>query len=310
MNKLTFLLLCKKNCNIDQTIQPLLRFNGEIIVGSFQTVTKKYKNIKLHCKNDYSKNKNQLIAEAKTDWLMFIEPEEMILQGHEQIANKINSTPASYQVSILQGNIITKQIRLWHQTKNLQFINPVYETVQDATAIDLPVYICSSGEMPNLELVNEWCEKMPLAKEPIYYKACTLLLQNKWEDFLLAAQQYMFRERTTKMSLIMLKYYYATVLCYIKNDYQKALEHLLYSLAEKPTMAEFWCLLGDIYYATNHYEKASIFYDNAILLGSRRLKNDSWPYEIKKYKEYPSHMKQECLKMLNQIKSYASHPLK
>jgi hypothetical protein len=59
-------------------------------------------------------------------------------------------------------------------------------------------------------------------------------------------------------------------------------------------MAEFWCLLGDIYRKLHKYEKAWIFYDNAIVLGGKRLKTDVWPMEIKKYKDYPVKMKESC----------------
>jgi tetratricopeptide (TPR) repeat protein len=65
-------------------------------------------------------------------------------------------------------------------------------------------------------------------------------------------------------------------------------------------MAEFWCLLGDIYYKQNKYEKSIAFYQNAMDLGSRRKNSDTWPLEISKYKTYPSKMINNCNKMINQ----------
>jgi len=68
-------------------------------------------------------------------------------------------------------------------------------------------------------------------------------------------------------------------------------------------MAEFWCLLADVYYAIKDYDRARIFYENGLILGSRRLKDDGWPMEISKYKEYPLNMIEGC----NQIKRSSRH---
>jgi tetratricopeptide (TPR) repeat protein len=86
----------------------------------------------------------------------------------------------------------------------------------------------------------------------------------------------------------------ATVYCYVLKDQRKALELLMYCFAEKPLMAEFWCLLGDIYYEADEYGKAKCFYENAKILGSRRLNSDEWPFDISKYKDYPDKMIASC----------------
>lgn len=306
MTNLTTLIFCRNQQNLDKTIQSILPLNSEIIVGGFSKQNLKYNAKYKHFieKNDYSKIKNQLIKEAKTDWLLFLEAGETIMKGHACILEKIKDIEV-YQFNILQGAVILKQIRLWHKSKNLEFINPIYETIQYEQAKNLPVYVHSIAIEPDMEIVKQWCEKMPLAKEPIYYKACTFMLQQQWDQFLHAANEYLFHENTPKISLVMIKYYCAIVLCYVKKDYRKALEHLLICLAENPTMAEFWCLLGDIYYASNNFEKAYTFYENATILGTHRLSTDNWPYEIKKYKEYPNKMMQECVNILDKIKNYA-----
>ena len=55
-------------------------------------------------------------------------------------------------------------------------------------------------------------------------------------------------------------------------------------------MAEFWCLLGDIFYKIKQYDKAVEFYDNARIIGQRRLMDSDWPMEISKYSSYPEKM--------------------
>ena len=79
-----------------------------------------------------------------------------------------------------------------------------------------------------------------------------------------------------------------------KKDFENAVKSLIPCLAEKPTNGEFWCLLGDIYYCLKDYERAKSFYENAKILGSRRLNDDDYPMEISKYKEYPEKLIKSC----------------
>src|SRR5690606_1141802 len=234
-----------------------------------------------------------------------LEPWESLLHGHGLIAAAMRSSPAVYQMSILQADVVTKEIRFWHKDLGIKFQNPVFETVV-ADAANLDVYIASPSHAGDdkMNLVLKWRERQPLAVETYYYEACLLLTKKQWRKFLTTADHYIFQEKQKKMSLVMLRYYCAMVYCYVEKNYQKAAEHLLPCLAEKPLMAEFWCLLADIYYVNKKYEKARTFYDNAIILGSRRLKSDDWPLETAKYKEYPNKMINACNTLLDASRVY------
>jgi len=78
------------------------------------------------------------------------------------------------------------------------------------------------------------------------------------------------------------------------GDLNTAIKHILSCIATNPLMAEFWCLLGDIHYKLKSHIRAAAFYENAIILGEQRLKSDSWPIQISKYKEYPDRMMEKC----------------
>ena len=71
-------------------------------------------------------------------------------------------------------------------------------------------------------------------------------------------------------------------------------------------MAEFWCLLGDIYYASGDHDRAYDFYQNGMLLGQRRKKSSDWPMELSKYKEYPEKMMASCVKLGKSIRAYVA----
>lgn len=90
-----------------------------------------------------------------------------------------------------------------------------------------------------------------------------------------------------KISATMLRYYIALIKFGIFEDYQSALKQIIMCIEHNPLMAEFWCLLGDMYFKNKHYMKSKAFYDNAVILGNRRLQLDDWPMHISKYKSYP-----------------------
>lgn len=311
--KLTIQLITKNNEDtIKETIDSLLPLKSKIIaadVGSQDdtiSICQKHgiKVIKSSLNNDYSSVRNKIVENG---WILSIEPWEAILSGHALLLEKIKEEPKAYRLNVLSGSIVTKQIKLWHSSLGLKFINPVYETIDYKNAANLPVYLRSfGGRKPeeDMELVKKWKETHPLAVEPTYYEACTFLLQKKWKEFLTAANHYIFMEKKNKMSLTMCHYNCAMVLSYIFNNHQETLKHLLHCVADKPTMAEFWCLLGDVHYAVKQYEKAAVFYNNGLILGARRLKEDSWPFDIEKYTTYPAKMIESCKAIVNSSKLY------
>lgn len=308
MTNLTIHLVVKNHeQTIGRTFESIKPLGGKIIVADIGCrdgtvgICKRYGAdvVRLSLNDDYSQVRNFLAA--KKGWVLWLEPWETILRGSDTILSALKEE-AAYRLHVLQEGTVTKQVRLWHSSLGLKFVNPVYETVV-AEAADLSVYLHSTGDTPDVSLIQKWAERCPLATEPLYYQACSLLVRKKWKEFLTAADHYIFQEKGPKMSLTMTQYYCAMVHCYVTKNFQAAVNYLLPCLAERPTMAEFWCLLGDIYYAGKLYEKAAIFYDNAAVLGSRRLK-DLWPLEVAKYKEYPATMSAACRTAMESVKSY------
>jgi glycosyltransferase involved in cell wall biosynthesis len=259
--------------------------------------------IKLSFNNDYATLRNKMAEHSKTDWQLVLDPWEEMIGGHDQI---LKASPGVYKIHVIQNDLITKSARLWHG-RNLKFVNPVYETLDVKDSNLLNVYVKSGQNTANnLHLIEEWKRRSPLAIETYYYEACTHLAQKNWQKFLNTADYYLFQNKGGIMPITMTHYYCATVQCYLYKNYQKATNHILQCLVKQPTMAEFWCLLGDIYYAAKEYHKAKNFYENAMILGTRRLKSDDWPIEISKYRKYPSLMIESCTHILQESKLYAS----
>ena len=92
----------------------------------------------------------------------------------------------------------------------------------------------------------------------------------------------------------------------VENNTQEAIQNIVACLAENPLMAEFWCLLGDIFTKISKFDKAIAFYENAIILGCRRQRLDFWPMHISKYGDYPQEMIEKCKKVLSNTEVYQS----
>lgn len=314
ISPLTIQIIIKNNIeSIQDTLESILPLNGKILVAdigctdSSIEICKKYgaEIIKPNSINDLSKVRNDMINHAKNDWNLFIEPWESIINGHEIIQSVINQEKTAYKFSLIKEDVITKQIRLWHKNTNLKFVNPVFENIK-GYALDLDVFVLiNENKNEDIEkLLENWRNKCPLSKEPIYYTACNHLKNKNWNSFLNFSELYLIQETENNMSLTMTYYYRAMVLSYVKKQYEEAIKSILICIAKQPTMAEFWCLLADIYYAIKDYAKAQSFYENATLIGCKRLKNDGWPVEISKYKEYPEKMIISCKNMQTSINGY------
>jgi tetratricopeptide (TPR) repeat protein len=129
-----------------------------------------------------------------------------------------------------------------------------------------------------------------------------LLSARKYEEFLRMANQFLFHHKEGGISSYMTRYYCSLVYCYFYKNYDLTISSLIPCIEKNPLMAEFWCLLGDAeYYISQNYDKAKEHYENAIILGSRRSKEDDWSLEISKYKEYPEKMIKNCIEVKNNM---------
>lgn len=314
---LSIQILVKDNQEtIENCLNSLKNLNARIIVGDLgckdQTIRKCQKFdveiMPLSLNDDLSQARNKIIQKCNSVWHMMIEPWEELISGLENITASMLYAPDSYKLHILQADMVSKETRLWHTSLPIKFQNPVYETIK-AESKDLNVFISSLSGKRNLDLsdlIVKWQIKNPLSTEPLYYKACIDLIQKNYDSFLNYAEMFLHQQKNQDMSFFMTHYYASMVLCYIKKDYNKAIQMLMPCLFKKPAMAEFWCLLADTFYAINEYEKAECFYENAKILGSRRLKTCDYPMEISKYNEYPNKMIAACKKIKSHVNLYGS----
>lgn len=248
--------------------------------------------------------RNKLIDRAGSQHMFWLEPWEAVVQGHGAIRS---FKGGNAYATIIQNKTLTYDVRLWDG--EARFVNPAFERLDVDDAPQSQVAIFSRGGM-DLEAataaIQKWKADEPLAKSPYYYHACVLLAQGDYDEFLKMADQYLFMDKTNSTPAIMLRYYYAMAQVIHKRAYKPALQNLTICLAAKPLMAEFWCLQGDVYYHLLHrFHQAKEFYENATVLGARRLRTDRWPMDLAKYREYPEKMMESCDKIIQSTSFYA-----
>lgn len=303
---LTIHLLTKNNQQtIQATLESISSLNCKIIAGDLGStdntimICKKMNVETLDLKTlPRNKARNILCEKSKNSLNFWIEPWEILMQGMS-VFNKFSAN-AGY-TAILQNKTITHEIRLWKG--NAKFINPVFETLDIEYAENTPLLLASNGKIDYddyLNQINLWKTTEPFIAKPYYYQACILLAQSKYKEFINTAETYLFMDKTNSMPATMIRYYYALAQLVYNKEFKSALKSINLCLCEKPLMAEFWCLMADIYYHLLHkFNEAKEFYENAIILGGKRLKDDKWPMDISKYKSYPTKMIESCQSLIN-----------
>lgn len=288
---------------IKKTLDSLCSLDHKIVIGDMGctdntiAICKDY-NAEIYKidKSDLSKARNDLSWEKVN---FYIKPGEVLVQGHE-LLNNINELTNIY---VFQNNIISKETRIWTKEK---FKNPVFETIIESNANLCSNIVISSKESSgtiDLEIIKNWMNQRPLDIEPYYYMAFFYLSLRDFEKFLFFANEYCMRETEFNSSYILIKYYIAQIKLY-QNNIKEAAESILLCISKNPTCAEFWCLLGDIFFKQKKLKKSKRFYENAIILGSKR-KVDSLPIEIIKYKDYPEKMIKNINEILNKSEIFS-----
>lgn len=239
--------------------------------------------------------------QSTSEWNLLIEPWEVLTNSPDI------GKPDCYYSTIIQSKTITKEVRLWYGPR--QFVNPVFERVDADPPRECGLVFFSSGRTDHEQLLQElekWKSQEICSSAPYYYQACLLMALGRYDEFLRVSEHYMFMEpKAITMSSTMNRYYYAMVQMMHKKQYRAALQNLNLCLCCKPLMAEFWCLMGDVYYhLLKNFKSAKEFYENAMILGCKRLKSDRWPMDISKYKAYPKQMIDSCDQLVSMKSTY------
>lgn len=290
---------------IESTIQSLLSLDAHFIIGNLGTTDTTLEICKSYFEcpivtfgvGSRSEMRNRLVELSNTDWQFFLEPGEVLSTGHDLLLGALQGEPLR-RLYVIQGDMITKDIRLWKKG-TARFENPVFENLQpDDHAQPLNTFI-EGRESPNyLNELLGWKKISPHLAEIDYYLACQYLVLKDYDNFILAADSFLFKEMRPTYPVVMTRYYLGLVYTHIKRDSHEATRNLMFSISQRPLMAEFWCALGDCFYWSGATERAMEFYRNAQALGKHRATDDPYPIELSKYGEYPQKMMSLCKEII------------
>lgn len=242
---------------------------------------------------DYAEAKNNLVDQTESPWILWLEPWETLSRGQDSLKQE---TPGVYSLSVLTHTILSRQTRLWHRDTNTRFENPIYETVYTPSQSLDCLLFARPASMPKntLEILQNWKQQRFTNHKVLYYESCYLLGQKQYTKFVDIAQHFLHTQKKISQPVVMTRYHLATVQLHILKQGQQAMNNLLWCLSCKPDMAELWCLLGDAFLVSGQPVKAEAMYANAIDFGSQRLKDDDYPIDISKYRDYPKSMIEQC----------------
>lgn len=304
-------ILTKNNeKTIKNTLESIYVLKPKILIGDFGStdstlqIAKKFNATIVPVKGMIRNEARERLANmSMDDWNLWIEPWEIIFQNPKSYESLKSD---SGYVRVVSNQNLNWEIRLWKN--KCKFVNPVFETIDANKAEPCSMVISSRGGpdiKESLNILEDWKKQNPLKSEPYYYQACLLLAEEKYDEFLKIANHYMFLEKNPSVPVVMTRYYYAVVQMTQKKLVKPTLQNLNLCLSVNPLMAEFWCLMGDVYYhLLNNFLIAKEFYENAIILGSHRKHFDKWPMDISKYNKYPNKMIKSCDEILKTRSDY------
>ena len=110
-----------------------------------------------------------------------------------------------------------------------------------------------------------------------------LYVAKKYQEFVMESEKHIFSHG----SYVMLDYYLSIVYFFILGKHKEAQDKITKLLYDKPTFAEGWCVLGDMFLSQRRNGLAKQAYENAIIKGKDRDIYDDDPVWLKKYDEYP-----------------------
>lgn len=314
MKRLTVAVAARNNQDtIAECVSSCLSSGLEVLVGDMgssdetasvaESLGVRVESLGFH--DDHSACRNRLMGMIQSEWVLFINGNESIARGGDKIGDFLSGS--SKRVSVIQSHVLTKPTRLLRPSSGLSFKNPVFEYV-DASGELCDLYMKSKPtdcHEENSRIVRSWMRSQPLSTQPHYYMSCVRLAMGSYSEFSKEANHFLFMDKSKGASYYMTKYYLSMVCAYHDRDYQQSCRHAMECLADKPTMSEYWCMMGDCYYALNKFDKAYEFYENALIIGSKRLRGDDMPVHLDCYKSHPSNMMESCRKALGSSRAFA-----
>lgn len=234
-------------------------------------------------------NRKALTLAATHDALAILEPWEAIVSGWEALERSVIEGKTT-RVMVVNGDVVIKPVRAWRRgaAEPCQAVMDCVLPDTDATLVDC---VIDASEQPSqcewMTIAERWARDNPLLPAPDYCLACLYLGAGDFDSFWTRSEAFLFKAKVPSMATVMIRYQRALVAGLTRHQPREAIANLAHCIAARPCMAEFWCLLGDVFVASSRSDIAVEHYRNAIAFGKSRDFGDPWPIDISKYEAYP-----------------------
>ena len=257
-------------------------------------------------KDDFSYARNRLIKKSTSDWILWIDSDETIeKESIQRINDLLNSNLKNlyHSFKLIHGSTSMGQLRMFFNTENIKFEKKIHERIiPDVYPKNHPeiqvihhVQNITRSSLRNIHILENELKENPNDLDNNFYIAIEYHLIGKHMKALLHAEKFLHHYLGDDINIrkLYMRYLISYIHVYHLQNYQKAMEIMLAQLILNCNIAEFWCLIGDIFTFIGKYKYAQRFYKNAISMGEYKYDN-MWLVDLDKYDIYPKTMIKKC----------------
>ncbi len=259
-------------------------------------------------KDDFSYARNRLIKKSTSDWIIWIDSDETIeKESIQKINNLLNSNIKNmyHSFKLIHGSTSMGQLRMFFNKDGIEFNNVVHEKIiPDVYPNNHPdikiihhIQNVNRSSVRNINILEKELKENPNNLDNNFYIAIEYHLIDRHMKSLIHAEKFLNNYVSADINIrkLYIRYLIAWIYTFHLQNYQKATEIILAQLMLNCNIAEFWCLLGDIFSTIGKYKHAKRFFQNAILMGDYKYDN-MWLVDSMKYDTYPRLMIEKCAK--------------
>lgn len=303
---------------LEKCLQSVHELNPEYVIGYTGDISKEeykiclkyapYSTYIFNWNDNFSEARNFVKSKTQSPWIIWIDSDEIINpKSVDKIKKLIDSQPKGlyHKFKLVHGNTTMGQVRMFYNTDAIKWSYPVHERIlfdtlpkdhYDIEIIHNVNNIRRSSDR-NIKILENSINEDETNPEYHFYIAIEYHLCGKQMKALLHAEKFLYFNNIDGIDIrkMYARYLISWINIFHIKNYQKAIEILLAQLIMNCNIAEFWCLLGDVYLRLGKFDNAKQFYKNAITMGEFKFDN-MWLADLDKYDKYPKSKIKYCEK--------------
>jgi len=286
----------------------VIAYTGDVTRKEYETCLRYFPN-STHVfawNNNFSDARNFCKEKTKSDWVLWLDSDETIEESSiDKIKALIKNGPKNlwHKFKLIHGSTTMGQTRMFLNVEKIRWIGAVHEKVVPETPpeyhadieITHRVQNIARSSARNMAIILEELQRKPNDPDANFYAAIEYHLIGQQMRALYHAEKFLYHYPISEIDArkMYMRYLIAWINANHLRNYQKAIEILTAQLILNANIAEFWCLLGDVYLYLGKFPAATRFYKNAILMGMHKFEN-MWLVDLDKYDSYPKLKISQC----------------